>query len=1000
MLLTRGILFQFPDKLHHKPASAAHPISQSSKNELIEWIHSRIVVQTVSQYGNVIEQALEKVRFTFEELDRHIGEASGFYLKTQLSNSLSLLFEAYLKNSTLEHSEQVVVALKLNEGIGACSEGFLNRVEEIIHRFQRPQNFSSLIYEIRFEIVDKVANQLTSEVHARNRVFSRAHKYGVSAFNSNDFYTGALAYDQIDTALQSAFNKEFNLFHIIEETKTKFRQELVWAGYTGPSDSEYGISGDTLEKLEQSLLKFLDHNTLIDVFLDVKNQLKDIETKIEKNYAEQLFRKKLIEALSSYKNNLLQKNYSIWRPRLDALDSIPLESLLMWYEEFKHFGVKPDYWGLWDANKIYKNLNSHYNSAFEEYNTLNSTLKTSLHHLRELFSEYHEMAHQLLFVRSFSETADCFIIKDINWPQIFKIIHEELISSKYFQSTAWFGSAAEIAELLKFFDHESSIDFKLQFIKAFLKKYPKLEERELPGLIKHIFANITNIMDFSRLLDICIAQNEAFTFSLFENLLPNVKSFSNLMEYFDTHEVQRAYYKNFIFEKYFNAILNLEMNIDDIGLFLNMMIFVKYNLRKRILESFYQHHANLFSYDFFNCLIETNLFTFQDLTELMLLSNIEIELEDGQFNHLFELILKDQRQSLLFGLVKNFSIHIDNLDKLLIILPKINSTRIWNDLLLMLPLHLRHLRHIQLQYKQELLDVLGISHELNQIHSSGEFEQRLLALPETTFSALMISCSKTSQYIQASHLLHFCIDNAMKYKNYPLLENLTHGEEISPFLILKLLNQVSSHKEDIHFFNHLILKLNLIQNKNDFLTFELQYSKHSSPIIHSSFYQTLQAYPNFNHVQLVHEFDEALTLLKQIQFDEHILKLNDKYLELHSRYNSKTTWFKNAGKILIAYETMFILHQQLTQFKFEFLEDKDVEKFKSNCLLAIQEAEPILQQQRGLGFFISYILLIIHHLKLLLGFESSLTKSDALIQPLKQSVMSIESAYSNALLSH
>lgn len=191
---------------------------------------------------------------------------------------------------------------------------------------------------------------------------------------------------------------------------------------------------------------------------------------------------------------------------------------------------------------------------------------------------------------------------------------------------------------------------------------------------------------------------------------------------------------------------------------------------------------------------------------------------------------------------------------------------------------------------------------------------------------------------------------------------------------------MSSHKEDIHFFNNLISKLNLIKNKRDFLDFEIQHGD-------LSFYQILQAYPNFNNEQLIDEFDEALILLKHIQFDEHILKFNDKFRELYSRFQSGSSWM--AKRILIGHQTMFILHQQLTQFKFEFLEHKDVEKFKSSCLSAIQKAEPILQQQRGAGFFISYILLIIHRLKLLLGFKSSLTQSDALIQPLKLSMMSI-----------
>lgn len=110
-----------------------------------------------------VRAQIEATEFFFTEvrLNDHIGRDSIFRLKKHLSDQLKFLFISYLKNNTLSRSEQKMIALKLNEGAQTCSEGFFNRVEELMHRFQRPKSFGGLIYSLRWDIVNKCANRYT-----------------------------------------------------------------------------------------------------------------------------------------------------------------------------------------------------------------------------------------------------------------------------------------------------------------------------------------------------------------------------------------------------------------------------------------------------------------------------------------------------------------------------------------------------------------------------------------------------------------------------------------------------------------------------------------------------------------------------------------------------------------------------------------------------------------------------------------------------------------------
>lgn len=152
---------------------------------------------------------------------KHLDKDSDYPLKDILTRQLKLIYhrlKGHLDSelSSLTEDRRKALIFKLTEEITHCTEGFHNRVNNIVDTFQKPRSLDELLYKARKSIVDNVATLLTSEVHAWNQVSAIASidGLGVQANFPDDRYSGALSDETIRLTLQEAFEKNFTPFNI------------------------------------------------------------------------------------------------------------------------------------------------------------------------------------------------------------------------------------------------------------------------------------------------------------------------------------------------------------------------------------------------------------------------------------------------------------------------------------------------------------------------------------------------------------------------------------------------------------------------------------------------------------------------------------------------------------------------------------------------------------------------------------------------------------------
>lgn len=146
---------------------------------------------------------------------------------------------------------------KLREEIEYCSEGVYNRASQIIHSFQRPQNLSQLLFQVRQSLVEeKIAPSLTQEIHSWNLVTKTAaiEGLGVKANYVKDKYIGDDKSSLSDTQIKNALKKEFEIFftpyHLPYLLTAQLRGLLARVGYEGLKEGQGYLRGDAEEIVE------------------------------------------------------------------------------------------------------------------------------------------------------------------------------------------------------------------------------------------------------------------------------------------------------------------------------------------------------------------------------------------------------------------------------------------------------------------------------------------------------------------------------------------------------------------------------------------------------------------------------------------------------------------------------------------------------------------------------------------------------------------------------
>ena len=210
------------------------------------------------------------------EFNTHIGKNSTFSQKTELINLIKKIYLILSPHDALKLNicAKQAVKDKILEGLELCTPGFYNRVSELIEDLSDPQTIDEILIKMRKWIVDRVARQISDEVHEHNYIFyfAHTHNYGVNTINSSDAFirNHNLNDSEINVKLKAEFNHYYQPLSIILEIKKLLAIKFNYQGYkkNGYVIGEYEQGLYLLQKLlntspdHEKMFIIHDYNTV------------------------------------------------------------------------------------------------------------------------------------------------------------------------------------------------------------------------------------------------------------------------------------------------------------------------------------------------------------------------------------------------------------------------------------------------------------------------------------------------------------------------------------------------------------------------------------------------------------------------------------------------------------------------------------------------------------------------------------------------------------------
>lgn len=186
---------------------------------------------------------------------RHIGISSSYLQKNALIEALLAVYyrlSGHLDPTLGPLPEKMTLIQKLIEGINTCTPGFHNRVNTILESFQKPQNFSELLYIVRKHLVEKISISLKdNDVHTANRItiVANAEGLGIKPNFTDDIYRGFISDHTIRVALHDEFETNYTLFVLPSLLADTLRGLLIEIGYSGTKEKakSYTVGNDDSE---------------------------------------------------------------------------------------------------------------------------------------------------------------------------------------------------------------------------------------------------------------------------------------------------------------------------------------------------------------------------------------------------------------------------------------------------------------------------------------------------------------------------------------------------------------------------------------------------------------------------------------------------------------------------------------------------------------------------------------------------------------------------------
>lgn len=184
---------------------------------------------------------------TRAQFEKHIGYNATYTQKTELLASLQFHYAALSGQLqdinpvfNLPEDQKKAIIDKLTECIQNCTPGFHERVDSIFEQYFPTITIDRVLESIRRHIVERVATQVTDEVHANNRFFKDALNMGLGV-HSKVRNTPAYTYRYLaNETLLNVFKQQYQPFAILLDMKARIGSQFHC--YTGRNESPEGYT--------------------------------------------------------------------------------------------------------------------------------------------------------------------------------------------------------------------------------------------------------------------------------------------------------------------------------------------------------------------------------------------------------------------------------------------------------------------------------------------------------------------------------------------------------------------------------------------------------------------------------------------------------------------------------------------------------------------------------------------------------------------------------------
>jgi hypothetical protein len=165
------------------------------------------------------------------QLNYHIGPSANHNQVQFLTNYLNYIYQELTKEDSKLTSDKKISFLNgLEHPLLNCTTGLTNRTQELISTLTSSVSVDDLLFQVRMNLVDKIARNFTQYIHTHDSIIDKAKQlgYGVERHNESDPYQPEHSIDeeQLKLKLKDVFSTEYLPLQIIDKIVTHITEQL------------------------------------------------------------------------------------------------------------------------------------------------------------------------------------------------------------------------------------------------------------------------------------------------------------------------------------------------------------------------------------------------------------------------------------------------------------------------------------------------------------------------------------------------------------------------------------------------------------------------------------------------------------------------------------------------------------------------------------------------------------------------------------------------------